>query len=123
MNLEWEVFIKGHSHAGVLLRPSDYFLVWSWDVWAGFVSTKGAYEAIVYERPRCELSWWNKDIWKWDIPLKLQCFMWLALENKILIADNFIKRWGSGPNIFLLCFVDEETIFVSLMSFVRSIER
>jgi hypothetical protein len=37
-------------------------------------------------------------------------FAWLALHNKILTADNMVKRkWDCNP-IFLLCYCQPETV-------------
>ena len=54
--------------------------------------------------------WWFRRIWKWNIYLNKLCFTWLALENKILTGDNFIKRGGYSPNVCWFCLSDEESV-------------
>jgi len=42
--------------------------------------------------------------------LKILLFTWLMLENKILTSDNFLKRGGIGPNIYVMCISSVETV-------------
>jgi ribonuclease HI len=42
--------------------------------------------------------------------LKLKCFMWLSLENKLLNQDNFQKRGGIIVNGYILCGADLEYV-------------
>ena len=49
-------------------------------------------------------------LWKWNYPTKVKLFCWIALENKLLTWDNYIKRGGVGPNICLLFFKEEKYI-------------
>lgn len=38
--------------------------------------------------------WWAISIWKWHVPVKLKCFYWLIVHNKILTWDNLCRcRW------------------------------
>lgn len=55
-------------------------------------------------------KWWCRMLWKWHLPLKLKLFCWLMIENKILTIENYMRRGGMGPNIYLLCCNDVETI-------------
>ena len=49
-------------------------------------------------------------IWKCNIPLKLICFIWLCLENRINTWDNLIRRGWVGPNRCCLCRNEEESV-------------
>jgi hypothetical protein len=51
------------------------------------------------------------DIWRAKAEPKWNFFFaWLALHNKILTADNMVKRkWDCNP-IFLLCYCQPETV-------------
>ena len=42
-------------------------------------------------------------IWKFRIPLKIICFNWLSLSNRINTCDNLIKKGWIGPNWCCLC--------------------
>lgn len=44
-------------------------------------------------------SWWHSTVWKWHIPPKMQIFIWLVLENRILTWDNLTPRGFTGPNV------------------------
>lgn len=57
-------------------------------------------------------NWWYKTLWKWNFLLKIKLFGWLALENKILTGDNYIKRGGVGPIFCLMCGHDAEIVFI-----------
>ena len=62
-------------------------------------------------------------IWKCNIPLKLICFIWLCLENRINTWDNLIKRGWVGPNRCCLCRNEEESVnhLFSAFSFTGNI--
>lgn len=53
-------------------------------------------------------NWWHNLIWRWNLPTKLRCFIWLCLKDKILTWPNLLKRGFTGPNICILCKKDEE---------------
>ncbi|XP_011622891.1 uncharacterized protein LOC105420554 [Amborella trichopoda] len=43
----------------------------------------------------CGDGWYMPEIaviWKWPLPLKIQAFLWLAMQDKVLTIDNLIKR-------------------------------
>ena len=61
------------------------------------------FEDMVMPRPK----WWAKLTWKWNIPLKLKCFLWLFLENKILNWDNLHNRGFTRLGICPLCNSNE----------------
>ena len=42
-------------------------------------------------------------IWKFHIPLKIICFFWLSLLNRINTCDNLIKKGWIGPYWCCLC--------------------
>ena len=49
-------------------------------------------------------------MWCWNFPLKIKCFVWLALKNIILTWDNLVSRVWYGPSCCWLCHSEEETI-------------
>ena len=42
-------------------------------------------------------------IWKFHLPLKIICFLWLSLLNKINTCDNLMKKGWIGPFWCCLC--------------------
>jgi hypothetical protein len=74
----------------------------------GVFSIKEAYtlKAIHHWLNKEEI--WNK-IWKANLWPKVNTFLWLLVQNKILTWENFLKRGFTGPSIFPLCQHQEET--------------
>ena len=48
----------------------------------------------------------------WDLcfPLKIKCFVWLALKNQILTWDNLVGRGWHGPGRCGLCLLGEDSV-------------
>lgn len=84
-------------------------LVWSWDVVGGKVTAKLAYDALFAEN-HTVVRWWDKTIWKLVLPLKIKCFVWLAMWNKILTWDNLCRRGFCGSGWCTLCCSQEESV-------------
>jgi hypothetical protein len=61
-------------------------------------------------------KWWWSFVWKFHAPLKVQVFMWLSLENKILMWDNGIRRGWISSNRCSLCKVEQEMILHLLVN-------
>ena len=51
------------------------------------------------------------NIWSCDISLKIKCFLWLAIENRISTWDNMVKKGWIGPNRCNLCKGGEESVY------------
>ena len=49
-------------------------------------------------------------IWKYHIPLKIICFSWLNLLNKINTYENLIKTGWTGPHWCCLCRSASESV-------------
>ena len=81
-----------------------------YDKKSGKVMEKKAYELILSEylppSSDCILS----QVWKFNIPQKLKCFIWLAFNKKKNTLDNPCKRGWLGPNRCSLCKTDVESI-------------
>jgi hypothetical protein len=64
----------------------------------------------------CKYYWphhietWRKQLWKWDLALKVKLFFWLALDSKISHGTPYRKGDGVGRASCPLCFKEEETI-------------
>ena len=62
-------------------------------------------------------------VWGFNMPHKLKCFTWLAVNRKINTWDSLYNRGWFGPNICCLCKNEAETvdhIFVGC-SFVKKV--
>ena len=74
----------------------------SWDTTNGVLIDKLAYEAISLISINPLKSGGIFLCGNGNIPLKIKLFCCLMMENKILIADSFMKRGGIGPNFCLM---------------------
>ena len=104
---EWNNYIELLKRSGVSLTMSNDKLVWSWNKAFGSVSVDLAYQCIVINSHIGDYKWWYKSIWKFNIPSKVICFMWLCLKDCILTSANYKKR--GGIVVCSLCLKDYET--------------
>lgn len=101
---EWSAYTRSLHCANIQLTKSPDRLAWSWDVAHGSVSANLAYNSIFAEL--CPNNhWWHSAIWKLSLPLKIKCFIWLALSKKILTWDNLCQRGFIGLGWCPLCFL------------------
>lgn len=56
------------------------------------------------------LNLMTKQIWKTQMPTKVQTFLWLEARNAILTWDNLQRSGWQGPNFCCLCQKARETI-------------
>ena len=49
-------------------------------------------------------------LWTKAMPVKISCFIWLSLRNRILTWENLQKKGFHGPGICVLCYSKEETV-------------
>ena len=87
------------------------------------VTSSLAYELIVSAHESLSTNKTMVQIWNFNIPLKLKCFVWLILENRINTLDILSRKGWIGPSRCCLCLNVQESInhiFVSC-SFVRNV--
>lgn len=87
----------------------DDILLWSWNTSDGSITTNLAYLATCSSIPKIG-CWWHDQVWKWNIPPRVRVFIWLLLEEKILIWSNLQKRGFTRPSICPLCLNYEESL-------------
>jgi hypothetical protein len=51
---------------------------------SGRISVKNRYEAIENKNHGVVIGGWRKSLWSWECPIKINLFIWLMVENKIL---------------------------------------
>ena len=83
---------------------------WSYNKTNGQVTARLAYNYIVVSTWDKTQVWHWKDLWKWRIPLKIKCFYWLCMRNKVSTWDNLIRKGCISPNICHLCCCGGESI-------------
>lgn len=79
-----------------------WLLVWDGPGFKGALTVSNVYNLLVSFEPN-PLSWWHHKIWRWRIPLKLKCFLWLCFHNKILTRDIIMKRGFCGTDMCFMC--------------------
>ena len=94
----WTSFIKGLSHCGIRIGESEDSLLWMYDKVSGMVSAKKAYELIISDLLPPPSDFVISQIWHFNIPQKLKCFIWLAFFCKINTWDNLCNRGWLGLN-------------------------
>lgn len=105
----WESYINNLNSAGVKLNLDSDQIIWGGNPSTGIVTAKSAYCRILQDKLIFPQDWWYKSLWKWSVPLKFKCLMWLALQNKLKTWENLTKRGWSGPSICALCHNDAES--------------
>ena len=86
---------------GMGLSDKEDILVWNWKGANGVITTKNSYEAIFDDLVIPSPKWRENPIWKWKFPLKVNWFLWLCVENKILTWNNLLKRGFCGLGIYV----------------------
>jgi len=90
--VEWACFTTQLSLTGLKLTKKKEKLKWEGVMYNEQISVKEIYKHISHGRGLNDNVFWFHNTWRWDIPLKLKCFMWLVVHNNILTWDNIHKR-------------------------------
>jgi hypothetical protein len=123
LSIEWSNYCRELQVAGVILTGDEDELFWTGGDSSGVISVKNIYEAIQSTQNLPLITGWKIRLWKWDIPLKIKLFLWLAVNNKIATWDNLLHRGWSGPGRCILCKKETEDcnhLFI-ICSFTRAV--
>ncbi|KAJ3694111.1 hypothetical protein LUZ60_009591 [Juncus effusus] len=85
--------------------PITMTTTWRWTR-DGIFTSKSAYSFLQLPGIRC---CWQKALWKIKCPPKVKLFAWIALQNKILTADNLAKRGWPATTRCVMCNSLDET--------------
>jgi hypothetical protein len=85
-------------------------LSWAGGDDSGVPTVKNFYMSIIRSKNLNKVEVWKTSIWKWNVPLKIKLFLWLAMEGKILTWESLQRRGWEGPGRCPLCRMDLETI-------------
>jgi ribonuclease HI len=120
---EWDRFIKALKGSGISLSACPDSLRWAGGDATGITSVKNFYTALHSQRLVTVDRTWFSLLWRWDIPLKLKLFIWLAGKGKSLTWDALQRRGWKGPGICPLCRRDAEDIqhLLVFCSFTRAV--
>ena len=86
--LAWDNYIRCLEQGRICLNPFVDSLVWNHNKHNGNVTAELVYDLIVLSTSPLNCSKLHAFLWSCNIPLKIRCFIWLALANKILTWDN-----------------------------------
>ncbi|CAN1126042.1 Putative ribonuclease H protein At1g65750 [Linum perenne] len=75
----------------------------------GSFSIKSAYGIICREVSGANSEMWNQ-IWSWSGPNRIRCFLWLALQEKLLSNCNRVRRRMAADASCDLCRDPEESV-------------
>ena len=95
---------------GCRLSEEEDTLIWFANPSTGNITAKSTYQAIVQNSSSTVKIWQYKSLWKWKIPLKIKCFMWLDLQNCLKTWDKLIRKGWYGPKFCILCKKDAESV-------------
>ena len=79
---EWNGYVQGLNILGVRLMDIEDIIVWNGNKVGSQLTTKSTYDTIYFMSSKSSSEWWSNTIWKWNLPTKLKCFLWLILKNK-----------------------------------------
>ena len=105
---QWNLYIKGLRSNRILLKEEPDTLLWTYDTHAGPITAAWSYACLINSQVD---SNHYKDLfilWRLKIPLKMICFTWLLMMDRILTWDHLQSRGFHGPGICIFCNRDFE---------------
>lgn len=87
----------------ITLTDQPDSLLWAGGDATGSLTVKNIYNAFL-QQMNLEVDFsWTRQIWHWQVPLKLKFFTWLAGKQKILTWEALRHRGWEGPGYCPLC--------------------
>jgi ribonuclease HI len=100
---EWNLYIAALKEAGITLSSCPDTLRWVGGDATGNLTVKNLYAALLNQKNLVVDRSWFSHIWRWEIPLKIKLFIWLAGKEKLLSWDMLRRRGWEGPSYCSLC--------------------
>jgi hypothetical protein len=107
---EWNRYTTALKGAGISLSDTPDILLWAGGDATGSITVKNLYEAYLQQMRLDVDNSWIRLIWKWQVPLKLKLFIWLAARGKILSWEALRHRGWEGPGICPLCSLASDDV-------------
>jgi len=107
---DWRNYVALLYRLGITLGHDDDRTAWTYNQSDGRVNASLAYDFLWYKEIGQPNRWWAGCIWEWKVPLKLVCFFWLTLHNKILTWDNLCLRGWHGSGLCPFCKLNSENV-------------
>ena len=86
--LAWDSFTRDLELSEIRLNTQSDVLIWAYNKRDGSISANLVYDSIVKPLSPPSGSRLLALVWSGSLPKKINCFVWLALRNKILTCDN-----------------------------------
>lgn len=102
----WDNYIRGLEFGRIRLSDNSDSLLWTHNI----VTVAMGYDCIVSSFCSEEQTSVLDTIWKFNIPLKIGCFIWLLGRGLILTWDQLQHRGLQGPSRCVLCCLGEEIV-------------
>ena len=84
-------------HGRIHISNNADTLVWQYNKSTGSVKANLMYDCIAKTNVSDKSEGYLSLLWEFHIPLKIICFSWLRLHNKINTYDNLIKKGWTAP--------------------------
>jgi hypothetical protein len=75
----------------------------------GKLTIQNVYTEITHMLWHTNIKGWRKQLWTWHLPSKIKFFTWLMTAYKLNTWDILQRKGWMGPNIFHLCYNDDES--------------
>ena len=107
----WDKYISSLEHDRIRLNHTLDTLIWTHNRQNGEITVALVYDLIsnYYLEPTSYQNNFLELLWSFNIPLKIRCFIWLIVGNRILTWENLMKRGWLGPSLCALCRNGEDS--------------
>lgn len=82
LDSEWDLFTLSLQSTSILLQDREDTLLWTGGDSSGRLTSSNIYAAITNKQWSCFLVGWRKNIWGWNLPLKLKIFPWISIKKQ-----------------------------------------
>ena len=89
---QWDIYTSYLEGARIRLNSGTDRLTWDYNQNDGSITAKLIHDCIIHSSLHPTASPLLTLIWSCNFPMKIRCFIWLTLHNKVLSWDNLQKR-------------------------------
>lgn len=116
--MEWSVFRLSLLGAGIQIQAEPDRLVWEFNPLHGTVTARLAYTYLMEGPLEHQVTGIGSMLWSPEFPLRISCFVWLLLHNKIATWPNLQRHGFTGPGVCILCMGGVEKVNHLFGSFI-----
>ena len=107
---EWDLYIRQVEATGIYLNEEMDRMTRVGNTFQSQIAVRDIYKHITNPLTTIEVPNQLHNIWRQELPLKLKCFIWLALHDKILTQSNLSRRGFYGPGICPICMLYSQDV-------------